>query len=332
MIRFCMTKHEAEIQKLAKSPLGGQRFELFIRRYEMNIAPLPEEGTPDKYVISPSPHFQPYVDILFVRSTDDRLWLDASRDAEEDYFNADDDDDDEILPTISQQQQWLRSSPLSGNNTGLKRKRRPGISSQPKGYRPPLKTPQLGGPLVDYDDDEDTNSSVPQASGSNSTSPPQNKVTFNFRSRSPSPSPPTPPLNTIPIPTPTSSPPPKRAAKEEDEDNILESLVRNIRARSQSPSPSLGPMRPSEKRRRTDEDDDDEPLMRLNKSSKKPDLESSPSIGIRVKNGDDPPAKKIKVKFGAGSLAVASAPQQTATTPTTSSTLSEQGKKDGDTG
>ena len=61
-----MTKHEAEIQKLAKSPLGGQRFELFIRRYEMNIAPLPEEGTPDKYVISPSPHFQPDVDILFV--------------------------------------------------------------------------------------------------------------------------------------------------------------------------------------------------------------------------------------------------------------------------
>lgn len=66
MIRFCMTKHESEIQKLAKSPLGGQRFELFIRRYEMNIAPLPEEGTPDKCVISTSFYFQPHVDILFV--------------------------------------------------------------------------------------------------------------------------------------------------------------------------------------------------------------------------------------------------------------------------
>jgi len=53
MIKFCMTKHQAEIQKLAKSPLGGQRFELFIRRYEMNIAPLPEAGTLDKYVIFP---------------------------------------------------------------------------------------------------------------------------------------------------------------------------------------------------------------------------------------------------------------------------------------
>ncbi|KIM46489.1 hypothetical protein M413DRAFT_441578 [Hebeloma cylindrosporum] len=318
MIKFCMTRHQSEIQKLAKSPLGGQRFELFIRRYEMNIAPLPEESTPDK-------------------STDDRLWLDASRDAEEDYFNADD-DDDEILPTISQQQQLLRSSPL--NNTGLKRKRRPGITSQPKGYRPPLKTPKLGGPLVDYDDDED-GSPAPQASGS--TSPPPNKVTFSFRSRSASPSPSTPPLSAVPIPSPTSGPPPKRATKEEDEeDNILESLARNTRARSQSPSPSLGPMRPSEKRRRTDEDDDDELLMRLTKSSKKPDLghqnENSPSIAVRAKNGDDPPAKKIKVKFGAGSLAVASAPQPTATTTTTTtpttncSTLSEQGKKDGDTG
>jgi len=66
MIRFCMTKHESEIQKLAKSPLGGQRFELFIRRYEMNIAPLPVEATPAKYVIYTSPDFRLNVDILFV--------------------------------------------------------------------------------------------------------------------------------------------------------------------------------------------------------------------------------------------------------------------------
>jgi hypothetical protein len=56
MIRFCMTRHEPEVQKLAKSPLGGHRFELFIRRYEMNVAPPPEEATPDKYVISTIPH------------------------------------------------------------------------------------------------------------------------------------------------------------------------------------------------------------------------------------------------------------------------------------
>jgi len=51
LIKFCMAKHEPEIQKLAKSPLGSQRFELFIRRHEMNVAP-PPDMTPDKYAIS----------------------------------------------------------------------------------------------------------------------------------------------------------------------------------------------------------------------------------------------------------------------------------------
>jgi len=249
-----------------------------------------------------------------------------------------------ILPSISQQQQWLRVSPLSGNNTGLKRKRRLGITSQTKGYRPPLKTPQLGAPLVDYDeDDEDTSptaqSSAPQISGSNSVQPSDNKPSSSPSLRSASPSPSTPTTSSSSIITLTSSgPPPKRTSKEDEEDNILESLVRNTRARSQSPSPSLGPMRPSEKRRRTnDDDDDDELLMRLSKPSKKPDLgyqkDSSPSIGARAKNGDDPLAKKIKVKFNSGSLpATSSAPQPTTTTtPTTtgSSTPSDLGKKEG---
>jgi len=96
-------------------------------------------------------------------------------------------------------------------------------------------------------------------------------------------------------------------------------------------------VRLSEKRRRIDDDDDDdELLMRLNKPSKKPDLgyqkDSSASIGARTKNGDDPLAKKIKVKFNSGSLAATSAPQPTTTTtPTTtsSSTSSELGKKEG---
>lgn len=52
LIRFCMTRHEAEIQKLAQTPLGSQRFDLFIRRWDMNNAPPPEETTPDKYVIT----------------------------------------------------------------------------------------------------------------------------------------------------------------------------------------------------------------------------------------------------------------------------------------
>lgn len=52
MIKFCMTKHEDEIRTLAKSPLGGQRFELLIRRWEMNNEPLPEETKSEKYVVA----------------------------------------------------------------------------------------------------------------------------------------------------------------------------------------------------------------------------------------------------------------------------------------
>ncbi|KAJ3501132.1 hypothetical protein NLJ89_g9480 [Agrocybe chaxingu] len=323
LIRFCMSKHEPEIHRLAKSPLGGQRFELFIRRYEMNIAPPPEESTPD-------------------RSTADRAWSGPGRALdleEEDYFNADD-DDSEVIPSISQQL-WNRSagttSPLPANNTGMKRKRRTAVGAASKAYRPPLKTPQLSA-LVDYGEDDDETLATGQAIsplgqppspgsliGDSSSSP-------KLSGRSPSPSPATSPvLQSTPPPIGL---PPKRVPKEDDDDNVIASLVRT-RTRSQA-SAAPSPMRASEKRRRT-EDDDDELLDRL-KSSKKPDFgnqkESTPSIGGRLKNGDDPPAKKIKVKFGPFGLAVASSPNSTSTPPatTTTTSTSEPGKKDGDTG
>lgn len=268
----------------------------------------------------------------------DRAWSGPGRLldlAEEDYFNAEDEDDD-VIPSISQQS-WLKDSPLSSNNTGMKRKRRPGISSAPKGYRPPLRTPQLGA-LVDYGEDDDEPSAttgaenLPQPSGSRSASP-DNKIPASQRKRSPSPaSTPIPPSITQP-----SGPPPKRAPKDEnDEDNILESLARNPRSRPQSPMPGLGPMRPAEKRRRA-EDDDDELFARLSKAPKKSDLgnqkESSASIPGRAKNGDDPPGKKIKVRLGTVGLAVATAPVLEPTImPGTCSPSSESGTKDGDTG
>lgn len=255
--------------------------------------------------------------------------------AEEDYFNAEDDDDD-IIPSISQQS-WLNNSPLSANNTGLKRKRRPGITAAPKGFRPPLRTPQLG-PLVDYDEDDDEpNTSAiagdvtPEASGS-STSPDSKPLASQIK-RSPSPA-----STSSTLDSPLSSgPPPKRAASDaNDEDNMLEALVRKTRARSESPLPSLGPMRPAEKRRRA-EDDDDEMFARLAKTSKKSDLgdqkESATSIPGRAKNGDDPPGKKIKVKFGSIGLSVASIPAtDTPTTTPGTDSPSEVSTKDGDTG
>lgn len=50
LIKFCMLKHEVDIRKLAETSLGNQRFELFIRRYEMNNEPPPKETEPEKYV------------------------------------------------------------------------------------------------------------------------------------------------------------------------------------------------------------------------------------------------------------------------------------------
>ncbi|KAF9478406.1 DUF625-domain-containing protein [Pholiota conissans] len=321
LIKFCMTHHEAEIQQLAKTTLGAQRFELFIRRWEMNIAPPPEESTPD-------------------RTQEDRSWSGPGRLldlAEEDYFNGED-EDDEILPSISQQS-WLKNSPLSIHNTGMKRKRRPGISGTSKAYRPPLRTPQLGA-LVDYDEDDDdvpatidSLGSVPQASGSRSASPETKSTTPPPRAISPSLTALSPTLGTATYP----GPPPKRLKDENDDDSILESLARNAKSRPQSPLPSLGSMRPGEKRRRA-EDEDDELLARLSRSSKKTDLgnqkDTFVSISGRAKNGDDQPGKKIKVKLGAVGLAVASTPPTEPVTTTTdsSSPSSEPGTKDGDTG
>jgi len=207
---------------------------------------------------------------------------------------------------------------MAGNSISTKRKRRPGLTSAPKGYRPPLKTPQLNLPLVDYDEDEDElgpveiNKNASEASGSGSVSPSE----------------------CIPS-EPNSGPPPKRQPKEEDdEEDTFEVMTRSMRARSQSPAPDLGPMRPGEKRRRN-EDDDDDLLTRLSKSSKTPESASSreTSAGTKAK-GEDPPAKKMKVKFGAVGLAVSSTLSSQSSTPTSSnsSLSSETGKKDGDTG
>jgi protein phosphatase 4 regulatory subunit 3 len=268
-----------------------------------------------------------------LRPVETRRWpegraLDAE---EEDYFNAD--DDEEFVPIV----QWSRgtgeSSPMPPNM--LKRKRRLAIGSSSKGYRPPLRTPILGS-LVDYVEDEEDDAT--------STTKPGSSQTLLRSSGSPSPemapASPKPSHRQVP-PHSSTRPPPKRASKDDDEDNLLEALVRP-KTRSQSPAPtprpqspgpgmmvsmsSIGPIRPGEKRRRGD-DDDDELMERLTKV-KKPDVGTQKEkVGFtsagRTKNGDDPP-KKIRVKFGTGSLAVASSPS----IPTSSKTSA----KDGDTG
>ncbi|KAJ3558761.1 hypothetical protein NP233_g11438 [Leucocoprinus birnbaumii] len=354
LIKFCMTRHEADIRKLAETPLGGQRFELLIRRYEMNNEPPPKETEPEKPIDTR------------LRPGQNRF-LEAE---EEDYFNADDDEEDTILPSISQQSRGAALSPVPGimsnvnipagvlspgrmlnanpNINSLKRKRRGEVTGG-RGHRPPLRSPAMK-PLVDYGEDEDEDGSAyPDAA---------NKMQQDAGTPGPSSSPklaPSPIASTAGLSF--GGPPARRVLKkieEEDEDAVLESLVRGRTPapsgsrtgpeRPESPVPRLlsPPTRLGEKRRRGEgDDDDDELLSRLTKNKKQQvttslsqqqqqqrEQDNGSGVGpmavdsasSRPKNGDDPP-KKIKVKIGGFGSALAGAVAQAlgGTTTTTGS-------------
>ncbi|KAJ7639366.1 component of IIS longevity pathway SMK-1-domain-containing protein [Roridomyces roridus] len=286
LIKFCMTRHEGDIRKLIETPLGRERFTLFVKRWEMNNEPPPEESKQEK--------------------PPDSRWPGQGRaqDAEEeDYFNADDDNDD-YIPPISQQQ-WVRSLPGAGRGgsplPSLKRKRRVSAMGAALGaFQPNLTPPRSPSPslgqLMDYGDDDEDLGAIDAE------------------------------LRLATTAQESSDPPPlplKRAADDDDEDNMLEALVRGKTPSSRPPTP--GPPRAGDKRRRSEgeEEEDDEMLERLTKA-KKPDLGAQKGGAAAVvkatKLGDDPPLKKLKLKFGLGSAVLAS------------STDSKNGAKDGDTG
>ncbi|TFK66581.1 DUF625-domain-containing protein [Pluteus cervinus] len=297
MIKFCMTRHETEIRKLAETPLGGQRFELLIRRYEMYNEPLPVETSPEQQLPAK------------------RAWPKSERsvDAEEEsYFNTDDDEEDDTnIPSISQP--WTRTG-AAGSPT-MRRKRRMFTSSTTKPFRSPLKSPQAPlGALLDYgeeDDDYDPSLQTVPSQG-----PPQTP--------SPTLSPKSPHLNTIPPLSPKlahrqlSILPKHEEEDEDDEDRELETLFQSKSSSTPGMMASLTSLRPSEKRRRGDDDDDDELLARLTKVKKSdPSLQkdggmSATGIGmglgmagrnVNAKLGDESSQKKpIKLKFGAVSL------------------------------
>ena len=218
----------------------------------------------------------------------------------------------------------------------MKRKRRPGVGAATKGYRPPLKTPQLRlGSLVDYDEDEEegsTSLSLPHCG-----TPPSPIVTSPV-SPDPSIDSPTPKSPTIPA---SSGPPPKRISNDDDDDdNLLEALARNNRinrSRLQSPSPTSTTAKLGEKRRREDEEEEEQLFRHLVKPSKKQDLgNQKETSSVKRKIGDEPPAsKKIKVKLGTIGLSVASSlnPDPTSINFARSpASTSPPGTKDGDTG
>ncbi|KAJ7167672.1 component of IIS longevity pathway SMK-1-domain-containing protein [Mycena filopes] len=307
MIKFCMTHHEDEIRKLAETPLGKERFLLFIQRWEINNEPPPppeEDSKSEK----PQDRWPRQVRAL-----------DAE---EEDYFNTEEDDDD-YIPPISQQQ-WVRSLGGGGGRGSspmptLKRKRRLGVMAAALGPFQPNLTPRAPSPslgqLMAYGEDDDDIGAIDAdllLVGGPSAQPGADNA----------------------MASPTDGPPPplKRASDDDDEDNMLEALVRS---KTQARPPTPTPPRSGDKRRRSDdEDDDDEMLERLAKS-KKPDLGAQKGgaagggmVTRSAKSGDDPPPplKKLKLKFGLGSSVLASS------SPTTPSPDPKTDAKDGDTG
>ncbi|KAF7352367.1 SMK-1 domain-containing protein [Mycena venus] len=296
MIKFCMMHHEGVIRKLAETPLGKERFLLFIQRWEINNEPPPEESKSEKPLDTRWPGQ--------VRA------LDAE---EEDYFNTEEDDDD-YIPPISQQQ-WVRSLGGGGGRGAspmptLKRKRRVGAMGGALAAFQPNLTPRTPSPslgqLMDYgEDDDDLGAEIllPGGPSSSAAAAPSSKPDAD-------------------VPSSNGPPPPlKRPSDDDEEDNMLEALVRTKSAASRPPTP--GHARSGEKRRRSDGDDDedDEMLERLAKA-KKPDLGAQKSAGgggmvtRSAKLGDDPPLKKLKVKFGLGSSALASSsPSPTTPSP-----------------
>ncbi|KAH6914786.1 nuclear protein [Coprinopsis sp. MPI-PUGE-AT-0042] len=347
LIEHVMLSHEEEIRKLAKTPLGSQRFELFIKRYEINCEPGPSATA------APPPTEDPK------RPGTSLGNIDAE---EESYFNGDDEEEDESN-VVSIEPSWQKQRPStllsSVPISNLKRKRRPGITGTPtKGGRgqqqsqttPPRSSTPLGS-LLDYGDDDD------EESQEESQSPKEVAI------------PPTPQLSAASLPL---KPPPKDDDSDDElESSYLESLASKARSQSPAPSgpkdngsspprtsPSLTPMRLPEKRRRGENDDDDDQLLERLRKSKKVDQgaaskeaplnrgHTSPSS----KAGDDPPKKMIKVKLSSTSLSLGSAaaaakpskpdsvvtpaapPVPSSTLPSPPGSSPDSSTKDGDTG
>lgn len=268
-------------------------------------------------------------------STDSRR-VDSSIDAEEEeYFNGDDDEGDAAPPFISSAA--LASRTGSALNV-IKRRRRipiaPSKLPRPQGLVLP-RTPPLPS-LLDYGDDDDEEIGPPSPEISLHVTPSKalsmgNSPTLLAPSMD---VPPSPRLAHRQISRPSSVP--RRRTHEED-DNILESLLRrkgspsspSLNEPSTRPNPKsqLPPIRLSEKRRR-ENDDEDGQLERLASKQKRADLGAQKREGpvggraAAMKPGDDPP-KRMRVTFRPLGMTVA---QSTSPVPP------DPGAKDGDMG
>jgi protein phosphatase 4 regulatory subunit 3 len=291
-----MTKYEAKVQELARSPVCGERFHNLIRRWEMNTEPPPKEMEAGQRYVPLLVQFFLATDVLNSATPAARKWgqgrlLEAE---EEDYFN-NSDDDDPPKPNV-----WPPLSPLGSVNT-LKRKRGKGFTAAPplKQPRPPtVVKSRLTQSLVDYDEDDDNEGSGGASSskisdpvvgrpGLSALSPPRQIDWFSETQG----------LND-PVPS-------KSAQNASHSGNHLDNDPPSPRLiRSDSP-PRLG-----EKRRRSDDDDDEDEMLERLVKSKKP----SPGMSLSLEKEDSKSAShksatpgKMKLKLGATSFSMPSA-------------------------
>ncbi|KAI9507010.1 DUF625-domain-containing protein [Russula earlei] len=290
VIAHIMLNYEDRIKELSETRFCGQCFKGFIRRYEMNIHPPPPE------VEEKPPAHQP----LEMRRVD----ID-----EESYFNGDDEEDgDEGVapgphPAPAPALPALLSPPLSRFQFAQKRRRArtpgiplrtglAGIMQRAPAPATPIhlpRTPPISA-LVDYDED-DEQSSDPE------------DVLLDRSLR---------PAGTVAI---SPSPSPKNVTAASTATAVA--VVAN-NAGAGGSGGGFVPLR-AEKRRRVEEEEDEMGLERLVSGKSKRPAKTGPTTA-----GDEAP-KRIRLRFGAASLAAASS-----TLPT--SARSESGAKDGDTG
>ncbi|KIJ20423.1 hypothetical protein PAXINDRAFT_7664 [Paxillus involutus ATCC 200175] len=271
LINHRMTNHGDIVRKLSHTTLGGPRFSAFIRRWEINVEPPPQEEAKNERA-----------------STDSRRIGRNSDVEEEEYFNGDDDEAD--TPPLSSAQQSLE----------VRKQRSAMAHSSLWGLVPPRTPPTPS--LLDYGDDEEDIGPPPPPE----TSPlvPISKTLLKEIPQHHSPLPQAyrqaygwlivKYLGHLHFPA---GAPPKRTT----------AFQCRCEDPARPPKAQLLPIRLSGKRRR--EDDDDGLLERLASKPKRMDLgaprgdEPVSGRAAAMKPGDDPP-KRMKLTFRPSSIAV----------------------------
>ncbi|KAN0131375.1 DUF625 domain containing protein [Lactarius tabidus] len=295
VITHVITSYEDRVKQLSESRYCGQCFRSFVRRHEMNIHPPPEV---EEKPLPSQPSEMRRIDL-----------------AEESYFNADDEEDEDdsdapgphpapTSPTLP----TLHSPPLSRFQFTQKRRRqrtpgiplRTGLGSGTQRVPVPAtpihlpRTPPINA-LVDYRDDDEPSSDPEDALLESLVV--ANKPASSATAAAAAPVATT--SNVTSTPAPVSVPAPTNTTG--------------------TSGGGFVPLR-AEKRRRAEEEDDEMGLERLVAGKSR-----RPAKVAAAATGEEGP-KRIRLRFGAASLAAAAAP----TLPTAA--RSEPGTKDGDTG